>query len=96
MRSKITEVYIDGLCESMRSICIGFPKTQISAKHRLSDILSEEGSSDDKLLQTHRNYLSDTENDNVPSTSRLSYKKVQGTSSSSKISKKKKKKSKEH
>ena len=86
-----TEAYIDGLCESLKSVCIGSPVKKPGKKRRLSDILSQETSSDDE--PPRRRHLSDTEDDDVPSTSHLSYGEVERTSSSlsKKISKKKKK-----
>ena len=44
LRKKTTEAYVDGLCESLKSICIGSPVKKPSAKRRLSDIMSESAS----------------------------------------------------
>ena len=41
------DAYIDGLCSSLESICIGSPVKQPSEKCRLSEILLEENSSDE-------------------------------------------------
>ena len=42
-----TDSYIDGLCSSLESICIGSPVKQPIEKRRLSEILQEENSSDE-------------------------------------------------
>ena len=86
------KAYIDRLCESLKSICIGSPIKKAGTKRRLSDILSEETSSDDEPWQRRR-HLSDTEDDDVPSTSQLIYGEVERTLSTSlkKISKSKNK-----
>ena len=41
-----TEVYIEGLCNSLQSLCIGSPVKRPSVKRRLMDMVSD--SSDDK------------------------------------------------
>ena len=58
-------------CESLKSICIGSPIKKASTKRRLSDILSEETACSDGEPPQERRHLSDTEDDDVRSTSQL-------------------------
>lgn len=44
LRKKTREAYVDGLCESLKSICIASPMKKPGAKRRLSDIMSESAS----------------------------------------------------
>ena len=96
LRKRTTEADIDGLCESLKSICIGSSVKKAAGKRRLPDILSEEiASSDDELLITpqRRRLLSDIEGDLVPSTFQPIYDEVERSSSLlfKKANKKKKK-----
>ena len=80
MRKRTTEAYIDGLCESLKSICIGSPVKKADGKRTLSNIMSEEmASSDDEppIPPQRRRLLSDIEDDNVPSTSQPIYNEVE-------------------
>ena len=42
------ETYIEGLCNSLQSLCIGLPIKQSSVKCRLSKVLSEECTRDEE------------------------------------------------
>ena len=82
LRKKNTEAYIDGPCESLKSICIGSPVKNTSVKCRLSDILSEEIQTSDEEPPVQQRRLSDTEDKDVQSTSQLNYGEVERTSTS--------------
>ena len=91
-----TETYIDGLCESLQSICIGSPVRLPSAKRRLSEILDQETSDEETASDTSAPPIkksrviwhSESEEDALPTTSQIA--------SSSKKNKKKHKKTKKH
>ena len=84
------ESYIDGLCDSLQSICIGPPIRQPTAKHRLSDMLLDEqqrSSEDERTASRRRNRIaleSDTENDALPGTSTMTLEEVLDRASSNK------------
>ena len=88
-----TETYIDGLCESLQSVCIGSPVKLPSAKRRLSEILDQETSDEETASDTSAPPIkksrviwhSESEEDDLPSTSQIA--------SSSKKNKRKQKKS---
>ena len=61
---------------TLKSICIGSPVKKPSAKRRLLDIISDEVATSDDEPPQRRRHLSDTEDDDVLSTSQLSYGEV--------------------
>ena len=67
-----TKFYIDGLCKSLKSICIDLP-IKILLQNRLSDIMSEEASSSKDEITRCQCHLSDMEDDDTLSTSQPSY-----------------------
>lgn len=90
-----TETYIDGLCESLRSVCIGSPVRLPKAKRRLSDMLDtdDETESDTEttapsIKRSRVIWHSETEEDALASTSQ--------TATCSIKNKKKHKKTKKH
>ena len=84
------ESYIDGLCDSLQSICIGSPIKRPTAKHRLSDMLLEEqqsSSEDERTASSKRNGIaleSDTEDDALPGTSTMTLEEILDRASSNK------------
>ena len=90
-----TETYIEGLCDSLQSLCIGSPVKRSSVKRRLIDILTEEESSEEEVVEAPAKrqgiWNSDSEDDALPATSTLSVAVAQRSSSSKKKSKKQKK-----
>ena len=91
------ETYIDGLRESLQSICIGSPVVLPRPKRRLSEILESEDESESETeittpvtKKSRVTWHSESEEDNMPSTS------TSQIPCSSKKSKKKHKKTKKH
>ena len=82
LRKQTREAYIDGLCESLKSICIGLLIEETSTKCRPSDILSEETASSDDEPPQSQCHFSNMEDDDVSSTSQPSYGEVERTSTS--------------
>ena len=84
------ESYIDGLCDSFQSICIGPPVRRPTAKHRLSDMLLDEqqrSSEDERTASRRHNRIaleSDTEDDALPGTSTMTLEEVLDRASSNK------------
>lgn len=95
-----TETYIEGLCNSLQSLCIGSPVKQHSVKRRLSEILTEETSSDEETVYTSAkrrvSWDSESEDDDLAATSTMSVEVAERSSSPKKKSKKKQKKAEKH
>ena len=99
LEKRTMEAYIDGLCESPRSIRIRSSLTKSTGKHILSDILSlETSSSDDKQYgQPQCRCLVSDEDDDVTSGSHTVFDEVERSPSAIlKKANKKKTKSKKH
>ena len=88
-----SEAYIEGLCDSLQSLCIGWPVERPNVKLRLSEMLSESSSDEeDTPVMKKISWTSDLEGDCLPATSILSVYVAERSSSSKKKSKKKNKK----
>ena len=91
-----TDAYIDGLCDSLQSICIGSPVKQSTAKRRLSAILlaEEQSSSEDEgranIKRSRVAWESETENDALPGTSAMTVDEILNKASSKKKKRQKK------
>ena len=95
--SPTTEAYIEGLCDSLQSLCIGSPVQRPTVKRRLSEMLLDESSSDEDDTPVFRKsrYNIESEDDGLPGTS-ASYVDVTEGSPSHKKKSKKHKKAKKH
>ena len=89
--SPSTDAYIDALCNSLQSICIGSPVKQSIEKCWLSEMLLGKGSSDEETAheETPRKksrvtWGSELEDDPLPETSSMTVAEVLGRASSSK------------
>ena len=86
-----TEAYIEGLCNSLQSLCIGSPVKRPSVKRRLMDMVSNSSDDeDDAPVSTKISWNTESEDDALSATSILPI-DVAERSSSSKKSKKQKK-----
>ena len=86
-----TEAYIEGLCNSLQSLCIGSPVKRPSVKRRLLDMVSDSSDDeDDAPVSTKVSWNTESEDDALSATSILPI-DVAERSSSSKKSKKQKK-----
>ena len=90
-----TETYIDRLCESLQSVCIGSPVSFPKAKRRLSEMLDTEDDTETdtetttlSIKRSRVTWHSESEEDASPSTSQIA--------PSSNKNKKKHKKTKKH
>ena len=81
-----TDAYMDGLCASLQSICIGSPVVWSAEKHRLSEMLMDESSSDEEIptKKPRVTFESESEDDALPGTSTMSVAEVARRASSSK------------
>ena len=75
LTKRTTEAYIDGLCQSLKSICIGSAHVKKSTENcKLSHILSMEplsSSDDDGPPSQCRRLVTDDEDDEIPSASQI-------------------------
>ena len=87
-----TEAYIEGLCNSLQSLCIGSPVKRPSVKRRLLDMVSDSSDDeDDAPVSTKVSWNTESEDDALSATSILPIDVAERSSSSKKKSKKQKK-----
>ena len=81
-----TDAYVDGLCNSLQSICIGSPVIRSTENRRLSEMLMDESSSDNEIpgKKSRVTFQSESEDDALPGTSAMSVAEVVRRASSSK------------
>ena len=85
-----TDAYINGLCDSLQSTCIGSPVKRSSEKRRLSNMLLDESSTDEEpreetpCKRSRVTWSSESEDDALPGPSSMTVAEVMGKASSSK------------
>ena len=85
-----TDAYINGLCDSLQSVCIGSPVKRSSEERRLSNMLLDESSTDEEPREetprkrSRVTWSSESEDDALPGPSSMTVAEVMGKASSSK------------